>query len=118
MSNRKWNNFYMYFPGMVYRTFDAKSRMCSDLGKILAQMNFDNQRFNELVRREGKINQTFIDTTKKLIVEKRDLTPDERERELELVREIKKIDSELCLIVDPIYNKMRGLGYSHHELAS
>ena len=120
MTNYRWNNFPMRFPGSEYRSMTKVRRqlqLFSDLDRVLEEQGFDFARFEELQAKLLSYSDEYTPIIKRAYRdEKRELTPEEEQRVEELGRKEAEAYEQFNTILYPVVNRMLELGYSLEEL--
>lgn len=111
----KYNNFECWFPEGSYRLKGKNLSLIQHLDRVLRESGFNHKYFQHLMKRRRPIWKE-VGGLASIVREGKALNSEQETRLRELDIELTTIYMDTDALLEPIYYKMRELGFSHEEL--
>jgi len=111
----KYNNFECWFPNGHYRLKGRNPSLIEHLDRVLKELHFNHYYFQRIM---GRKHSVFRETSglASIVKEGKDLSHEQQKRLEELDIELNTIYMDLVVLLEPVYYKIRELGFTHEEL--
>ncbi len=115
----RWPDFHCWFPNQDFRKHPHnKQKMVQDLDILLEEMKFPLDRFYQLMGEWQKNSEQISSIYKNAHKRRRETTQNERRKLDGIIERGEKREKELDRLINPVYQRMLDMGYSHEELQS
>ncbi len=119
----KFNNFHGWFPEGFYRVGgmcdkrESSPELIRDIDEALKEMNFDIHTYQRLRGGTAYIFHEVLDLARKMAArENREFTLEEERRKEILCEEGALVNEKLDKMMEPVFEKLVGKGYSKKDL--